>query len=293
MFVAVARSLSFTRAAESLGLSLSAASLQIRALEEYLGRALFRRNGREVALTTEAAALLPRVQSALGALESAVDDARAEPESGQLRITTLSSFLQQWLLPRLPGFRALHPQIDFHFHTSASVVDFVREEHHIAIRIGAGPWPGLHVDRLMPEWLIPVCAPALLKRHGAVRDVRDLGRYPLLHSTTEPWTSWLLGGALASQPDQLEGSSLDDSLALVRMAERGQGLALARWSLVAQEISSGALVAAGPAVKFERSYWFVCPARQKNVASVKLFRDWLVAEALNAPLPPGVSAQPQ
>ena len=102
----------------------------------------------------------------------------------------------------------------------------------------------------------------------------------------------MLGGGLASQSEQLEGSSLDDSLALVRMAERGQGLALARWSLVAQEIESGVLAVAGPAVRFERSYWFVCPTRQKNVASVRLFRDWLVAEAAKASLPPGVSALP-
>jgi LysR family glycine cleavage system transcriptional activator len=293
VFVAVAHSLSFTRAAESLGLSLSAASLQIRVLEEYLGHALFRRNGREVVLTSEGAALLPRVQSGLEMLEGALDDARAARESGHLRVTTLSSFLQQWLLPRLPGFRALHPQVDFHFHTSASVVDFVREEHHVAIRIGTGPWPGLHIDHLMPEWLIPVCTPALLKRFGPVKDVADLGRYPLLHSTTEPWTSWLLGGSLASHPDQPEGSTLDDSLALVRMAERGQGLALARWSLVADELNSGTLVAAGRPVQFERSYWFVCPARLRNVASVRIFRDWLVAEAARFPLPPGVAARPR
>jgi LysR family transcriptional regulator, glycine cleavage system transcriptional activator len=285
VFVAVAQALSFTRAADSLGLSVSAASLQIRVLEEYLGHALFRRNGREVALTHEGVALLPRVQAALEMLESALDGARAARETGVLRVTTLSSFLQQWLLPRLPDFRALHPHLEFHFHTSASVVDFVREDCHVAIRIGSGPWPGHHVEPLMPEWLIPVCTPALLQRFGTVVDIASLGRYALLHSTTEPWTSWLLGGSLSNPPDPPAGSSLDDSLALIRMAERGQGLALARWSLVAGEIADGTLVAAGRPVQFQRSYWVVCPARLRHVVAVKAFMDWLLAEAAKFSMP--------
>ena len=82
VFVAVAQHLSFTRAADALGVSASAASLQIRALEEYLSRRLFRRNGRQVLLTNEGSALLPRVQHALQELERAVDDVRLERMAG-------------------------------------------------------------------------------------------------------------------------------------------------------------------------------------------------------------------
>jgi LysR family glycine cleavage system transcriptional activator len=80
---------------------LRAASLQILALEEYLRQGLFRRNGRQVHLTNEGAALLPRVQRALEELERAVDDVRLDRGAGPLKVTTLTSFLQMWLLPRM------------------------------------------------------------------------------------------------------------------------------------------------------------------------------------------------
>ena len=91
MFVAVADHLSFTRAADALGVTASAASLQIRALEEYLSRPLFRRDGRQVHLTSEGASLLPRLQHALLDIERAVDDVRSERGSGPIKVTTLGS----------------------------------------------------------------------------------------------------------------------------------------------------------------------------------------------------------
>jgi LysR family transcriptional regulator, glycine cleavage system transcriptional activator len=289
VFVAVAHSLNFTRAAESLGVSPGAASLQIRALEDYLGRPLFRRNGREVVLTTEGSALLPRVQTALESLEQAIDETRAHHNVRLLRVTTLSSFLQQWLLPRLPLFQARWPLVDLHFHSSTQLVDFVRDEYHAAIRFGRGPWPGLHAEKLLDEWLVPVCAPALLQRLGALQDMKDLRRYPLLHSTTEPWTHWLLGETVPGQGEQISGATFDDSLAVVHMATRGRGLALARWALIADEIESGTLVAAAPAIRFTRQYWFVCPERLREVAPVKALAQWLAEEAAKFPMPPSQS----
>ena len=159
VFIAVAHHLSFTRAADALGVSASAASLQIRSLEEYLGRALFRRNGREVRLTDEGAALLPRVREALEQLERAVDDARRDRTPGPLRVSLTASFLQQWLLPRLERFRLTCPEIDLHLHTSDKLVDFVREDFHVAVRFGKGEYPNLHSEKLLDEWVLPVCTP--------------------------------------------------------------------------------------------------------------------------------------
>jgi DNA-binding transcriptional LysR family regulator len=194
VFIAVAHHLSFTRAADALGVTASAASLQIRSLEEYLGRALFRRNGREVRLTDEGAALLPRVRQALEQLERAVDDARRDRTAGPLRVSLLASFLQQWLLPRLERFRLAFPEIDLHLHTSDKLVDFVREDFHLAVRFGKGVYPNLHSEKLLGEWVLPVCTPALYERFGPLRAADDLRRYPLLHSVGEPWTTWLFDG---------------------------------------------------------------------------------------------------
>jgi LysR family transcriptional regulator, glycine cleavage system transcriptional activator len=293
VFVAVAQHLHFTRAADALGVTAGAASLQIRSLEEYLRRPLFRRNGRSVSLTREGAALLPRVQYALGELERALDDSREVGSGGPLRVSMLGSFLNHWLLPRLPELRTRYPAIDLHIDTSVALVDFVREDQHAAIRLGTGDWPNVLSEKLLDEWLVPVCTPVLHARNGPVRDAKDLARYTLVHSTSEPWTEWLLADRLrgaAAAP--YAGASFDDSSAVVRYALRGYGLALARWSLVADEVSSGALVIASPTpVRHARAYWLVCPQRVQSLQAFMDFRDWLRAEMHAFPLPPGAQAE--
>src|SRR5262249_52749393 len=162
-----------SRAANSLGVTIGAVSMQIRALEEYLRAPLFRRRGRVVQLTGEGERLLPKVRASLEALERAIDELRMEGRSGPLIVSMLASFLQQWLLSRLPDFNEKHPAIDLRLHTSASLVDFVRSDVHIAIRFGTGQWPQLHAEKLMDEWLVPVCSPKLLARHGLVGSQAD------------------------------------------------------------------------------------------------------------------------
>jgi LysR family transcriptional regulator, glycine cleavage system transcriptional activator len=279
VFVSVAQHLNFSRAADALGVTTSAASLQIRALEEYLARRLFRRNGRQVHLTNEGATLLPRVQHALEELERAVDDVRLDRSTGPLRVTMLTSFLQLWLLPRIARFRAAHPEVDLHIHTSADSVDFVQEDFHLAIRFGVGGWPNLWAEKVLDEWLLPVCSPTLYAKHGPVRTADDLKRYPLVHSVSEPWTGWLFDGRADHYAGEFRGAVFEDSEAVVSMAVRGAGLALARWSLVADEIQCGSLVAAGHTVKYDRSYWLVCPTRAQDLQSARVFMDWIRAEA--------------
>lgn len=280
VFVSVAQHLSFTRAADSLGVSASAASLQVRALEEYLSAPLFRRNGREVRLTTQAEALLPRVQQALEQIERALQDVRHGRSAGPVRITTISSFLQAWLLPRLPRFRSNHPEIDIHLHTSVSLTDFVRDDFHLAIRYGEGRWPNVTCEKLLDEWLLPVCSPALLEKFGPLLHADDLRRYPLLHTVSEPWTSWLFDGRTSVLPNAIRGMTMDDSQATVRLAVQGTGLALARWSLVAAEIESGTLVRASQrALPMDFAYWLVWPARAESSTSTRNFMDWVRAEA--------------
>ena len=291
VFVAVAEHLNFTRAADALGVTASAASLQIRALEEYLSRPLFRRNGRQVNLTHEGASLLPRVQQALSDIERAVDDVRGGRQTGPIRVTTLGSFLQQWLLPRVARFRSAHPDVDLLLHSSPNAVDFVREDFHLAIRLGTGVWPNVRSEKLLDEWLLPVCAPALLKRFGPVRHVDDLRRYPLLHSTGEPWTTWLFEGHADDPSASFRGAMYEDSQAVVRLAVQGDGLALGRWCLVADDIASGALVVASERpVRFKRSYWIVWPNRADTLPGVRAFIGWLRSEAAKFPLPRGAVA---
>jgi LysR family transcriptional regulator, glycine cleavage system transcriptional activator len=285
VFVAVAQHRSFTRGAAALGLTTSAASMQVQALEEYLRVPLFRRNGRHVELTVEGERLRPKVEQALGDLERAIDEARADRGAGPLRVTTLAFFLAQWLLPRLPSFTAQHPNIDVQIHTSVKLADFVKTGMDAGIRFGAGIWPHLYAQKLLDEWLVPVCTPRLLQRQGPIDEARDLRRYKLLHSPYEPWTAWLLE-AVTDQAWPSSGPAFDDAIAIVRAAEAGQGLALARWSLVADAVTMGRLAVAGRAVHSAHAYHFVCPPAHLALEKVAVFRDWLATEGARFPSPP-------
>jgi len=289
VFVAVAEHKSFTRGADALGVTASAASMQVQALEEYLRVPLFRRNGRQVELTPQGALLRPKVEEALADLERAIDEARADRGSGPLRVTTIASFLAQWLLPRLPNFTSQHAGIDVQIHTSTLLVDFVKTGMDAGIRFGAGTWPRLHAQKLFDEWLVPVCTPQLLQRHGLVTEARDLRHYKLLHSTYEPWTAWLLEGG----PDEVwpsSGAAFDDAIAIVRAAEAAHGLALSRWSLVADPVAMGRLAVAGRPVRSAHAYHFVCPPAHLALAKVAAFREWLVSECAGFPSPPEAGA---
>ena len=285
VFVAVAEHLSFTRAASALGITAGAVSMQIRSLEEYLRATLFNRSGRVVQLTPEGARLLPRVRKGLEELECAIDEARSDRRTGPLMITTLASFLQQWLLPRLQGFSEKYPEIDLRIHTSPQLVDFLHSDVQAAVRFGNGDWPQLHVEKVLDEWLVPVCSKSLLAKHGPIRTRDDLKRIPLLHSLSEPWSVWP-DIKIASEDWGTGRSSFDDSVTVVRAAETGQGFALVRWSLAYEQIHDGRLVLASPSVvKAPRSYYFACPPSYISMEKIAAFRDWLVEQAAQAPLP--------
>jgi len=288
VFVAVADHRSFTRGAHALGITTSAASMQVQALEEYLRVPVLRRNGKRVELTEVGARLRPKVEQALADLERAIDEARADRGSGPLRVTTVAFFLAQWLLPRLQKFTTQHANIDVQIHTSVGLADFVSTGMDAGIRLGGGTWPRLHNQKLFDEWLVPVCTPALLRRHGTIVEATDLKRYKLLHSPHEPWTAWVLDGGL-DEAWPSTGAAFDDAISIVRAAEAGQGLALAMWSLVADAVAFGRLAVAGRAVRSARGYYFVCPPAHLTLDKVAAFREWLAGESRSFPGPPNIA----
>jgi LysR family glycine cleavage system transcriptional activator len=289
VFLAVAQNLNFTRAADQLGVTAGAASLQIKALEEYLGRPLLRRDGREVSLTVDGRQLLPRVARALEDLEQALDESRNARSGRTLRISLLSSFLNKWLTPRLADFHSAHPDLRLSFVTSNDLVDFVRSEQDAAIRMGRGTWTTLEREKIMDEWLVPVCAPALFKKHGTADDADHVRRYTLIHGMDEPWSLWADNRKFDDDCAlPRTGLIFDDSAAVIVAAKKGQGLALARWSLVAEEVLSGELVvAARKPLLNSLSYWFVYPRRNRVLPDIAAFQSWFKMQATRFPAPPG------
>ena len=287
VFEAVAAQRSFSAAAESLHVTTAAVSMQIKSLEQYLQVRLFRRNRRDVELTPDGETLLPYVRRGLDELElgfRAIKSARSDA----LAISVLGSFLQAWLLPRLNAFCEARPEIDLQIRASASLVDFAREDMQVAIRFGRGDWPRVHAERLLDEWLVAVCTPELLERHGRLPGPGDTGDYPLVHSSSEPWDIWIAGKDEDKEVWPVKtGTAFDNSVAVVHAARQGLGLALARWSLAADEVAKGHLVLAHPhALRFTRSYYFVCPEPYLTLPKVTVFREWLLAVAAASPKPP-------
>jgi len=285
VFEAVAAHLSFSAAADALNVTPAAVSQQIKALEAYIQVPLFRRNGRRVEITDEGLELLPSVRAGLERVESALQQIKHHRRAGPLQITTLSSFLQIWLLPRIRSFRRKYPNVELRFHTSRELVDFSRTTHHVAIRFGRGNYPNLHSEKILDDWLVPVANPDLIKQHGMIERGTDLSKYPLLESGDEPWTLW-------SQTDEeaawlSRAPSIDDSAGLLAAAEEGLGYALASWTLVTRALQKGTLRLAGYGAlpSYDSAYYFVCPKNFLAIPKVAQFREWLIAAAREFPGP--------
>src|ERR1700676_5328447 len=268
VFEAVATHLSFSAAADALNVTPAAVSQQIKALEGYIQVPLFRRNGRRVEITDEGLELLPAVRAGLEKLESAMQQIKHHRRAGPLQVTTLSSFLQIWLLPRIRPFRRKYPTIHLRLHTSREVggffppprelVDFSRTGPHVAIRFGRGNYPNLYCEKIFDDWLVPVANPDLIKQHGMIERGTNLRKTPLLESGDEPWSIW-------SQMDEeaawlSRAPSIDNSAGLLAAAEEGLGYALASWTLVTRALHKGTLRLAGKgAVPYGSAQYFVAP----------------------------------
>jgi LysR family transcriptional regulator, glycine cleavage system transcriptional activator len=287
-FEAAARHLSFTNAAEELHVTQAAISHQVKSLEEILGLSLFRRYNRRLALTDAGQAHLPALRESFDQIASATQRISRDNALGELRVSTLQSFAAKWLVPRLPGFQERYPDIVPMISTSYRVVDFRREEFDVAIRLGRGIYPDLHVTHLGDDWVFPVCAPRLKRGAHALREPSDLRHHLLLHDSAvsnEPqapnWRSWLklakVGGIAVDR-----GPAYSDTALALQAAIAGLGVALGRRSLVAADIKAGHLVRPfGPVMQTRFSWWIVCGHVTADMPKVRAFREWLRSEMVN------------
>lgn len=285
-FVVAARHLSFSRAAAELHVTPAAVSQQIRQLEEMLARPLFRREGKQLLLTDAAQACLPgltegfeRLVEALGVLQDA----------GERRVLTVSvapSFAAKWLLPRIDAFGDAHPLIDLRLSAVTSLVDFAAEDVDCAIRYGGGHYPGLLVEKLFSESVLPVAAPDLLAREGTPERPADLARFTLLHdagpdrdASCPDWSMWLKAAGVKGI-DARRGPHFDQSSLVLEAAALGRGVALAKARLAEGDLRSGRLVRLfGVSRPIGFAYYFVCPPSRLDLPRVRAFRDWLQGEA--------------
>lgn len=279
-FEAAARHLSFSKAADEMNVTKAAVSHQVKALEEDLGMPLFRRMNRALVLTAAGQSLLPPISEALGLMAAAVKRLHQQDKAGVLTITTIDSFAAGWLVPRLGRFRKEHPSIDVRIATSDERVDFMRENVDLAIRYGAGKWPGVSAERLMTEEAFPVCSPELQRQGPPLENPADLKHHTLLHDDMrEDWRMWLMA-VDAPDVDASKGPGYHHSNLVIQAAEQGDGVALARSVLVEHALAAGRLVKPfNISIPIEYAYYLVCPPANLSRPKIKAFRTWLLREA--------------
>ena len=284
-FESAARHLSFTKAGEELYVTQAAVSHQIKALEEALGVQLFRRLNRRLMLTDAGQLYLPALSEAFDKIDAATGRLRADEDAGSLTVSVANSLAAKWLLPRLPRFRARHPDIEVEVSAADKMVDFGRDRVEMGIRYGLGNYPGLKVDLLMEDTVFPVCSPKLLDGRPPLRQPEDLRHHRLLHDDIgigemPNWRSWLTAAGVTGA----RGPRYSHSSLVLQDAIDGQGVALGRSSLVSLDLEACRLVQPfGPVLRSNFACYVVSPVATAERPKIKAFRDWLFEEAGRAP----------
>ncbi len=285
VFDMVARTGTVVAAAERLSVSAPAISQQVRALEKWLGIALFDRSGQRLTLTDRGAAYFEAISMAMGLIADATGRLVAHDTEGILRVSIMPSFAQLWLLPRLGAFMNQHPEVTVDLVTTTTLVDFGRDDIDLAVRYGLGSYPGLVVEKLLPEAVVPVCHPRLLAEHGLDRTggltAADLQRLPTiddaggLKGVKRDLATWLVDQGVARPV--VKGTLLfSDSCPAVEVARLGRGLLLGRLSLVRDLLDTGELVAPVERWLVEpTSYYIVSSGLRPPRPRARMFRDWL------------------
>ncbi|MEO3429064.1 LysR substrate-binding domain-containing protein [Pelagibius sp. CAU 1746] len=278
-FEAVARSLSFTRAADELGITQAAVSRQVRLLECELGVRLVERRPRGNELTAPGRSLSAALRDSLDAMAAAVREVSSHPARTVLTVSVAPYFSACWLTPRIMGFVEAHPQIDLRLHHSYEPPDYRRDQIDLGINWGAGEWPGVAAERVLDGSMTPLCSPAFLDRCGGLRRPADLlGRQLFFEFRLSDWAAWFAAAGV-SDTGELQATRLDDSNALRRAALDGHGVALFFRSLAQDDLAIGRLVEPfGQAADTGSHYFLNYPAGRELSSGGKAFRRWLRAE---------------
>ena len=242
-FEAAARHLSFSRAAEELGVTQGAISKQVLLLEDYIGMRLFERQPGGLELTERGLGLREAVCPAFTMLGDAFDRfSRRAPRSNICRLSTLTSFAAQFLVPRLGEFERRFPHIDLEILTSNRLIDLSREEVDLSVRLGHGHWEGVVSTELCPGRMVPVCTPEYYKRSDAnnLQEFVDSARRAQVFSNNE-WVKWFEETGLTACPDT-DVFIIEDFLVSMQAVIEGQVIALLPELVVRKFLDNGRMM---------------------------------------------------
>lgn len=280
-FEAAGRHMSFSRAAEELHVSQAAVSRQIRELEGFLKTRLFVRLHRKVELTEAGGKLHRELLASFDAIDRSVSSVLGAGAPGVVRVSAEPSLAAAWLLPRLAGFRALHPDIDVALDVDSRLVAFRSHEPTLALRFSVHDrsWPGCEAELLWEAVDTPVLAPGLLATNGPLARPGDLAGFTLLHEENRSgWDRWFRAAGLDGPAFAQRGPLLADASLSRQAALLGHGVALGDILLVHEELASGELLQPFPNVSPCGAYFLVARDLAGLNESERAFADWIRAE---------------
>lgn len=298
-FEAAARYLSFKDAADELHVTPGAVSQQIKSLEAYLGKPLFLRLSRAVALTPEGEAILPKIREGLDCFAAAIEMTRTAEDSGVVSVNAPPSFASRWLVPRLSRLAASHPEVALRLTTTMQTIDVHRanaqvpelldlrnDTNEIYIRYGSGDYPGHQVSLLFAADYVAACSPALMRGIRPLTTPADLRRHALIHDETIPdaeerllWLKWFRASGV-SDIDPTPGPRFGNAALAVEAAIDGLGVVLALKPLLMDAVRAGRLVLPFDVkVPSRYAYYLVVPEAIAERTPVKSFSEWILREA--------------
>lgn len=236
-FYFAAMELSFTKAAQHLFVTPAAVSSQVRSLEDLLGYKLFIREPSHLRLTADGQRLLPPVREAMQGLDQTFSQVSASGREA-VHLSMLPSFLCSWFLPRLTG-GDIAADTPLYLHSSVAAVDLSDTDWDAAIRLGTGQWHNVEATHLFDEWLVPYCDPDTFERYSDLGDM--LARALVVSTDSEPWSLWYNHRGLYDIP--APGLWFVDSFAACKYVREAGGVGLGRWSVIADAVATGEVVA--------------------------------------------------
>ena len=283
VFHAAAEAGSFTHAGEHLGLSQSAVSRQVSALEQELGVSLFHRHARGLILTEQGDVLFRTAHDVFMKLEAArakLTDSKERP-NGDLKVTTTAGIGLNWLTPRLGEFLELYPDIRITLIVTDEELDLSMREADVAIRLRQPQQPDLIQRKLFSVKFHAYASPEYLKRKGTPRSVEDIDNHPIIMlGGTVPQhlqnRNWLIQVGREGRSPRVPLLTINNVLGVQRACQEGFGIAMLPDYLIED---SGLVQLFDESDAIQLDAFFLYPEELKSVARVQVFRDFLVAKA--------------
>jgi DNA-binding transcriptional LysR family regulator len=283
VFHAAAEAGSFTHAGEQLGLSQSAVSRQVSALEQELTAPLFHRHARGLILTEQGELLYRTAHEVFMKLEAArakLTDSKERP-NGDLKVTTTAGIGVNWLTPRLGEFLELYSDIRITLIVTDEELDLSMREADVAIRLRQPQQPDLIQRKLFSVKFHAYASPEYLKRKGTPRSVEDIDNHHIIMlGGTVPQhlqnRNWLIQVGREGKPPRVPVLVINNVLGVQRACQEGFGIAMLPDYLIED---SGLVQLFDESDAIQLDAFFLYPEELKSVARVQVFRDFLVAKA--------------